>query len=70
MPKPAHCGQEIQDKQTFVNDLTEELEDATEEANPDEMANTTQQLRQARADLVELQRRLTMLAHEDRRINQ
>nr|WP_324611830.1 MULTISPECIES: hypothetical protein [Pseudomonas syringae group genomosp. 2] len=60
----------MQDKQTFVNDLTEELEDATEEANPDEMANTTQQLRQARADLVELQRRLTMLAHEDRRINQ
>ncbi|KOP50880.1 type III effector, partial [Pseudomonas coronafaciens pv. porri] len=66
----AELRQEIQDKQTFVNDLTEELEDATEEANPDEIANTTQQLRQARADLVELQRRLTMLAHEDRRINQ
>ncbi|WP_057403176.1 XopO/AvrRps4 family type III secretion system effector [Pseudomonas amygdali] len=66
----AELRQEIQDKQTFVNDLTEELEDATEEANPDEIANTTQQLRQARTDLVELQRRLMMLAHEDRRINQ
>ncbi|EFW87133.1 type III effector AvrRps4 [Pseudomonas savastanoi pv. glycinea str. race 4] len=62
--------QEIEDKQSMVNNLTDELQDAIDEANQAEIANTSQQLRQARSDLAELQRRFAVLGNEDRRINQ
>ncbi|EGH45627.1 type III effector AvrRps4 [Pseudomonas syringae pv. pisi str. 1704B] len=62
--------QEIEDKQLMVNNLTDELQDAIDEANPAEIANTSQQLRHARADLADLQRRFAVLRNEDRRINQ
>ncbi|WP_243787542.1 XopO/AvrRps4 family type III secretion system effector [Pseudomonas amygdali] len=66
----AALRQEIEDKQLMVNNLTDELQDAIDEGNPAEIANTSQQLRQARSDLAELQRRFAVLGNEDRRINQ
>ncbi|KOP53052.1 type III effector AvrRps4 [Pseudomonas coronafaciens pv. porri] len=61
---------QIEDKQQLINDFNNELQEAIDEGNPNLIAHNTEQLRQARADLVELQRRFAILAHEDRRINQ
>ncbi|MCF5806274.1 XopO/AvrRps4 family type III secretion system effector [Pseudomonas tremae] len=66
----AALREQIGDKQELINTFIEELQEAIDEANPALIAHNTEQLRQARADLAELQNRFAILATEHNRINQ